>query len=333
VKIPADEARAACARALEACGVPRPDAASTAEVLVGAEMDGVGSHGLSRLPQYVRQLRAGALNPRPSFRWVETRPAAATLHADRALGPVAALAAADAAVERAGAYGVAAIAVRGAGHVGPLAAYVSRVAHAGLVGIAFANTPPAMAPWGAGRPVLGTNPIAFAAPAQPRPVVVDLSLTVAARGKILTAAKTGDPIPEGWAVDAAGRPTTNAAAALGGALLPAGGEKGYALAVMVELLAGALAGGVLSEALPMPWIDPGKTSAPGFLICALAPDAFGGADAFARLAARLGELVAASGGRLPGARRWSSRARGERDGVDVPASLAAELAEAGVQWG
>jgi len=325
MRVAADLARAEVARALRGLGVPDADALGTAEVLIEAELDGVGSHGLARMPQYVQQLRTGALNARPAFRWEALRPGVATLYADHALGPVAALAATDAAVARARECGVGAVAVRGSGHVGPLSAYVIRAALSGAVALAFANTPPAMAAWGAASPVLGTNPIAIAAPGMPHPIVVDSSLTVAARGKILSAAKTGAPIPAGWAVDAHGRPTTDAKAALNGALLPAGDAKGYALSVLVEILAGVLAGDVLSAELPMPWVDPDKTSAPGFLLVAFAVDAFGDGAAFARRAAALRETIVATGGRVPGDRRWASRADQAAQGIEVGDALAGEL--------
>jgi len=183
------------------------------------------------------------------------------------------------------------------------------------VGLAFANTPSALAP----GPVLGTNPIALAAPMEPEPLVVDLALSVASRGKVLERAQRGEPIPEGWAVDREGRPTTDPKAALEGALLPIGGGKGLALAVLVEVLAGALAGGVLGLDLPLPWERPEAPSYPGLLLLALDPEEMTASLSSALW--RLRERLVGAGGRLPGERRQGIRARLMQEGIQLPREL------------
>lgn len=293
-------------------GLPEEGAKAFAEVLVEAELEGLRSHGLARLPIYTAQLERGGLNPRPrmALRWV--RPGLALLDADGAPGPWAALEAVAALVPVAKEQGLAAVAVRRAGHVGPLGPYVRRLAQAGLVGLAFANTPPALAP----GPVLGTNPMALGAPMEPEPLVVDLALSVVSRGKILERAQRGEPIPEGWAVDREGRPTTDPKAALEGALLPIGGGKGLALAVLVEVLAGALAGDVLSSELPLPWKVPESPLYPGFLLIAV--EFQGVADRLPLRLQRLREDLKGVGGRLPGDRRRDVRARLAQEGIEIP---------------
>jgi len=306
-----------------ALGLSREHADAMAEVLLEAEMEGNAGHGLSRLPQYTQQLRAGGLNARPAMRLERTRPAVAVLHADGAPGPVAGLQAVRELLTLAREQGSAALAVRDAGHVGVLSAYVGRLAQGGLVALAFANTPPALHP----GPVLGTNPIALGAPAEPEPVVVDTSVSVVARGKIMAAAKRGEPIPEGWAVDQQGHPTTEAKAALEGALLPIGGGKGYALAVLVEVLAGTLAGAVLSPELPLPWAPPEQAAKPGLLLLAFDPAAFG--PGYGERIARMVEALEAAGGRIPGARRARLREEALREGLELGEALRAELAKLG----
>lgn len=229
-------ARALAASALRAAGASAEAAHHTAEALARADLDGIASHGLSRVPAYVAQLRAGKVkgDAVPSV----TRPAEATVAVDAADGlayPAIATALAWAASllpQR----GVIAAGVRNSHHAGALGLFVEDLARtAGAFAIAFTNSPAGIAPAGSGTPLFGTNPIAFACPMTGRdPLVIDLSLSMVARGRIMVAAQKGEPIPEGWATDAAGRPTTDARAALAGAMLPIGGAKGAALVLMVE---------------------------------------------------------------------------------------------------
>lgn len=293
-------------------GLPEEGARAFAGILVEAELEGLRSHGLARLPIYTAQLERGGLNPRPEMRLSQVRPGLLLLEADGAPGPWAGLRAVEALVPLVQRQGLAGIAVRGAGHVGPLGPYVRRLAQAGLVGLAFANTPPALAP----GPVLGTNPIALGAPMEPEPLVVDLALSVVSRGKVLEHAQRGEPIPEGWAVDRHGHPTTDPQAALQGALLPMGGGKGLALAVMVEVLAGALAGRVLGLDLPAPWERPEARRGPGLLLLGIDAPALSGD--LAHGLSRLAQALEAAGGRLPGKRRAQSRARLMEEGIEVP---------------
>ncbi|MEM2001799.1 MAG: Ldh family oxidoreductase, partial [Candidatus Methanomethylicaceae archaeon] len=292
-------------------GLPEEGARAFADILLEAELEGLRSHGLARLPIYTAQLERGGLNPRPQMRLSRVRPSLLLLEADGAPGPWAGLRAVEALVPVVQDQGIAAIAVRDAGHVGPLGPYVRRLAQAGLIGMAFANTPPALAP----GPVLGTNPLALAAPMEPEPLVVDLALSVVSRGKILEHALQGKPIPEGWAVNCEGLPTTDPKAALDGALLPIGGHKGIALAILVEVLAGVQAGRVLSVDVPFPWKNPERPVYPGLFLVGVAPlDIEGLKDMLCRLE---GFLVNA-GGRLPGRGRASKKRDVWRSGLELP---------------
>ena len=330
--VPADVLRPAVTALLRDEGLPPDHAANVADVLVEADLQGLGSHGVARLPQYLRQLRTGGLIARPHLRMERTAASAAVLHGDHALGPVAALRATAELEAMASEAGVAVIAVRGAGHVGPLSAYVERLASADLVALAFVNSAPAIAATGGSTPILGTNPIAFAVPGTPDPLVVDLSLSVAARGKILQAAKEGTAIPGDWAVDETGSPTTDPERALAGALLPIGGAKGFALALVVEVLSGVLAGGMLSSDLDLPWERPeSRASTPGLFLLALDPSLLGSRDEQRATLSRLGDVVRATGGRLPGERRRDARRRNERDGIALPDGLRTTLREMGLR--
>ena len=203
---------------------------------------------------------------------------------------------------------------------------MERLAEAGLVALAFGNTPKAMAPWGGRQPLFGTNPIAFAVPQRARPpMVVDMALSQVARGKILTAAQKGEAIPEGWAVDERGAPTTDATAALKGALQPIGGAKGAALALMVEVLAVALTGARFGYEATSFFDADGAPPGVGQLLIAIDPGAFGGSDVFGDRIAALAGMIEGDGARLPGTRRIALREKAQREGVTVDSKLLADV--------
>lgn len=310
-----------------AYGISLQDSEVLADVLLEAELEGLSGHGLSRLPIYLGQIAAGGLKAKPQMKLRRLSPCVLLLNADLSIGPVAGNRAVMELLQVSRESGIGAIAVRNAGHVGALSYYVKQLATRNHVAVAMANTPSAMAAWGGKRPLLGTNPIAFAVPASPEPVVVDLALSVASRGSILTAARQNTDIPGNWAVDARGMPTTDPHEALRGALLPAGAAKGYALAVMVEILAGVLAGDILSSELPFPWDEPHRPSVPGLFIFALDGDLFPNAPA------RLEELVRQierNGGRVPGSRRRLLREERKTRGIPLSEELCARLRECGM---
>jgi (2R)-3-sulfolactate dehydrogenase (NADP+) len=325
VVVPA-ELEALIAAALAACGTSEGNARSVARALAQAEIDGQKGHGLSRVPSYAAQAKRGKVDGHAIPEVRQTRPG--TLLVDVKNG--FAFPAFDLAIARlpeiARSNGIAAAGFARSHHFGVAGRHVERLAEAGLVALAFGNTPSAIAPWGGKRPMYGTNPIAFAAPLRGRPpIVVDLALSQVARGKILTAAQRGEPIPAGWAVDEQGEPTTDAAAALKGALQPIGGAKGAALALMVEVLAVALTGARFGFEASSFFDAQGGPPGVGQLLIAIDADAFAGSGV---MADRLADLVAAiepGGGRLPGARRIALREKAQREGVSVDAKLLGEV--------
>jgi (2R)-3-sulfolactate dehydrogenase (NADP+) len=325
--IAAAELEGLIAAALVASNTSPTNARSVARALTQAEIDGQKGHGLSRVPSYAAQARAGKVDGHASPELRQTRPA--TLLVD--VGNGFAYPAFDLAIARlpelARASGIAAAGFTRSHHFGVAGYHVERLAEAGLVALAFGNTPSAIAPWGGSRPLYGTNPVAFAAPLRGRPpILIDLALSQVARGKILRAAQKGEPIPAGWAVDEQGKPTTDAAAALKGALQPIGGAKGAALALMVEVLSVALTGARFGFEASSFFDAEGPPPGVGQLLIAIDGDAFAGADALAaRVAALAGRIEGNGEARLPGARRIALREKAKAEGVTVDAELLAQV--------
>ena len=313
------------ATAFERCGTRAEAAASVARALVGAEADGLKGHGLSRVASYAAQVRTGKIDGQAQVGVHQSRPAVFMLDAAHGFAYPALDAAVRLLPDAARAQGIAAASITRSHHCGAAGRPVEALAERGCLALLFANTPAAMAPWGGSRATFGTNPIAFACPLEGRaPIVVDLSMSKVARGNIVAAKARGEPIPQGWALDAEGRPTTDPAAALTGTMVPLGDAKGTALALMVELLAAGLTGsrfaGEASSFLDAAGDPPGT----GQLILAFDPSAFaaGTAGRFAALASSIEEQ---DGARLPGARRLAARARAEAEGLVVSDVLLAEI--------
>jgi (2R)-3-sulfolactate dehydrogenase (NADP+) len=276
------------------------------------------------VPTYAAQAKVGKVDGFATPAVERRRPGAAVVDAAHGF----AFPAIDAAVallpEMARAAGVACAAIHRSHHCGAAGHPVERLAEHGLVAMMFANTPAAIAPWGAAKPVFGTNPIAFACPLPGRPpVVVDLALSKVARGNILAAKQKGERIPRGWALDAAGEPTTDPDAALAGTMLPLGDAKGTPLVLMVELLAAGLTGANFAAEASSFLDDKGPPPGTGQLIVAFDPAAFGGSgEHFARL---IGAIETQPGARLPGSRRLAARRKAADEGVPVSEALLAEI--------
>jgi (2R)-3-sulfolactate dehydrogenase (NADP+) len=322
-------ARALAVKVLGAAGVSAGNASAVADALVAAEADGLASHGLSRLPAYADQAKAGKVAGAAVPTVTEAAPAAIMVDAcDGFAFPAIALGLARAR-DIAPKMGVVAIGVTNSHHFGAAGYHIEPLARAGLVALAFGNSPAAIAPWGGTTGLYGTNPIAFACPrlmpdGSDAPLVIDLSLSKVARGKIMVAAQRGEAIPEGWALDAAGKPTTDAKAALAGTMLPLGDAKGAALVLIVELLSAALTGAHFGYQASSFFDAKGPPPRVGQFFLVIDPGRFG-----AGFPARVGTLAAAilaqPGTRLPGDRRLAARAKAARDGVVIPDALAREL--------
>jgi (2R)-3-sulfolactate dehydrogenase (NADP+) len=321
-----EEAREHVRAAFTACRTSPTNAEAVADALVRAELDGIASHGLARVPANAAQARAGKVDgyAEPKV----TRPMPGTVRVDAATGfaypalraglPVLA----DAARQQ----GTAAAAIANSHHAGVLGHVVEDLAAQGLVAMAMTNTPAGIAPWGGRRALFGTNPIAFATPLPGRqPLVVDLSLSRVARGKIMLAAAKGEPIPEEWAFDAHGNPTGDAKAALAGTMAPMGDAKGAQLVLMVELLATMLTGANFAWQASSMFDEKGGPPRLGQFILAIVPDGFGNAGAVEHAGRLAAEMESEAGVRLPGSRRLAERQRVAREGIRLEETLASSI--------
>ena len=322
---PAD-AEALATRALVACGTSQDNATSTARALVAADIDGQGGHGLSRLPAYAAQVKVGKIGGKavPAF----TRTRAGSIHVDAKGG--FAYPALDIAIDVLPALaleaGVAAAGISASHHIGQAGRTVERLANAGLVALVVSNTPAAMAFAGGTKPMMGTNPLAFAAPIPGRaPLVIDLALSLVARAKIVAAQKAGKSIPADWATDASGQPTIDPAAGLAGALAPIGGPKGAALALMVEILCGALAGGRYGWEASSFLDDRGGSPAVGQMLLVFDTNAFGGGGFSARMQGLVSAIESDPGVRIPGDRRLAARERAKTQGISISPELHTQI--------
>jgi (2R)-3-sulfolactate dehydrogenase (NADP+) len=318
------DATAWLAAAFERHGCSAANARSVARALIAAEADGLVGHGLSRLPTYLQMVKSGkidgwakptATRQRPGVLAVDAAYGFAYPAIDLALAELPAIATSQ---------GIATASIARSNHCGAAGLPCEALARQGLVALLFANTPSAMAPWGGRTPVFGTNPIAFAAPRDGHdPAVVDLALSKVARGPIAAAKQRGDGIPEGWALDSDGNPTTDAAKALSGTMIPLGDAKGAALALMVEVLAACLTGANLAFEASSFLDGEGAPPATGQLIVAIDPAAFGHARFGERMATLIDAIERQPGARLPGSRRYANRARAARDGIMIPLAIRA----------
>lgn len=302
------------------------NARSVARALAAAEATGQSGHGLRRLAAYAAQAASGKVDGHAVPSAAEPAPAAITVDAAHGFAYPALDLAVARLPERARQCGIALAAIRRSHHCGVAGLPVERLAEQGLVALMFANAPAAMAPWGGRTALFGTNPIAFAAPlAGAAPLVVDLSLSKVARGKIMAARQKSEAIPAGWAFDADGRPTTDAAAALAGTMAPLGDAKGTALALMVELLAAGLVGANYAYEASSFFDADGAPPGVGQLLIAIDPQRIGGAGATARFAELAARIEADGGSRLPGRRRQELRRQAESAGVAVDDDLLREI--------
>lgn len=317
---------------LAAAGMPPADAAVSAGLLAETQLYGIESHGVAHLPVYVRRLVEGGVAAAPQLAFERRGSAASVLDGGNGLGVLVAWRALEHACNLAREAGIGACAVRNSNHFGAAFPLVARAAQDGLVALAFSNAAPTMAPYGGREPVLGTNPLAAAFPCHDGPpIVIDMATSAASRGVIRRAARAGKPIPGDWALDEAGKPTTDAAAALKGTVQPLGGAKGYALTLMVELLCTTLAGGAGGFDVRNLNDDAVEPALVSHLFVALDPGKFAGADIGAAISTRLRDRIgnsARSGDeapRMPGARAHASADRRRADGIPLSQELVASL--------
>lgn len=322
VRLQPEVARDLVVSVLEHHGTSAHNAASVARALVAAEIDGQAGHGLSRLPSYAAQSATGKVDGRATAVVVARKPAAVRIDARGGFAYPAMDLAIELVGERAYIAGVAAAAVYRSHHFGQAGYHVERLAERGIAALVFGNSPQAIAPWGGREGLFGTNPIAFAAPRTAgAPIVIDLSLSKVARGKVMVAAEENRPIPEGWALDADGMPTTDARAALAGTMLPMGDAKGAALVMMVEIIAAALTGANFGFEASSFFSAEGPPPGVGQLLLGFDPGFLAGGGFAPRLDELLDRMLAQPGVRVPGDRRLEARAMAADHGIEIPGPL------------
>lgn len=315
VALSADAVGAAASAALVAVGVPEPDAEVVVTSLLRAELDGASGHGLMRFPVLLERLRVGASSPVADLRPIHEMPAAVVLDAGNAIGQVVAVRAMERAVALARTSGVGLVTVRESTHMGRARDAAVHAASRGMVGLVLSNASPRLVRGAGARRLLGNNPIACAVPGRERPVVVDVSPGVTTVGSIRLAALEGRPLEEGWALDTEGRPTTDAEAGFAGGMLAIGGHKGWALALMIDLLTGVLSGGaVASEVGPTQSTSREQRVSHTFL--AVDPAGLGGVEQVHARVDDLRALVVGAGGEPP-------RLPGEASAIDVDGAVVA----------
>ncbi|HZZ95084.1 MAG TPA: Ldh family oxidoreductase [Usitatibacter sp.] len=328
----ADLTALAC-RALEGLGVDPDDAARVVRILVLGDLFGHHTHGVLRLESYGERLAIGGINPQPLIREEQLAPALMRIDGDNALGPLVGMQALEGAMRCARNFGIGLVLVRDSNHFGAISPYSYIAAGEGFATIIGTNASVTIAPTGGKEARLGNNPIAFGVPNPGgAPIILDMAVSVAARGKIRDALKRGKPIPDTWAVDRDGHPTTDPQAALDGFLLPVGGYKGYGLSAIVDLFAGLLSGASFLTNV-VPWMEePGKPQGLGHFFIAIDTRVLGGAE---WLASRMGDFASILHGTppaepgqpvlLPGEKELRNLAHHRQHGVPIETSVLDKL--------
>ena len=337
-RIPAADLEAFVARAFTAVEVPPRDAASIAELMTRADLSGADGHGVFRLPQYIRRIKGGAVNVRPNIRIEREAPAMALVNGDNGMGHLVMRFATEKAIEKARAAGVAWVGVQWSNHAGPASLYASMPIAHGMIGLYLAvGNANHLAAWGGLDMLLSTNPLAVGVPAASEPpVVLDMATTVAAYGKVKTAAQRGEMMPEGWMIDREGKPLTDPARAAEGLLVPIGGYKGYGLALVIGLLAGNLNAAAIGRAVVDFNNDDVSPTNTGHAIVAINIEMFRPLDEFKRSVDELVRDLRASKRlpgvdsiRLPGEQSHAKREERRALGIPLPEPLLRNLHQLG----
>ncbi|CZF86496.1 Ldh family oxidoreductase [Grimontia marina] len=327
VFIDPSEVKSLTAQALEKAGVTPANAKSVADALIQAEIDGQSGHGLARLSAYIEQVKCGKVmgdatpkveTPKPGVCHINAELGFAFPAMDKLVSLLPAMAKAQ---------GIALATVNRSHHFGQAGFHAERIANQGCIALVFSNSPSAIAPWGGKKALFGTNPIAFACPRNGAPpLVIDMSLSKVARGKVLVARKHGESIPEGWAIDAEGKPTTDADAAIKGSMLPIGDAKGAALTLMVEILSATLTSALYGFEASNFFDTEGEPPAIGHAVIAI-DTSVSGTQFAERLELLLNTMCEQEGVRLPGERRIVRREYVLKEGLHLTDATMKELRE------
>ena len=288
--VPYSELRTRVRDIFAAYGMPPADADRVSECLVEADLRGIASHGVNRIPIYTKRFRLKLVDPQPALKITAPTPATTHVDGDNGMGFIVATRAMATAIDAARTFGIGMALASHSNHFGIAANYLLQALNVGMASIVFTNASPAMPIWGGRTPFLGTSPLGMAVPGgdEKPPLVLDMATAVAARGKIRRAAERGESIPEGWALDEQGHPTTDAAAAYKGILLPLAGPKGSGLSLMMEALGGVMSGAAFGGGVKNQYLDFETPQNVGHFFLAFRPDVF---VAHEEYGARMDELV------------------------------------------
>jgi (2R)-3-sulfolactate dehydrogenase (NADP+) len=314
--------------ALLRAGAHETMAETAAQHLVRAEEQGLPTHGMSRVPFYCSMLRSGRADGKARPSMAADKAAVCLIDNADGLPYESAAWAIEEVIQRARRNGIGFAGIRNSAHVGVLGIHLLKVAEAGMVGVAFTNSPAAIPPWGGRKALFGTDPVAFAFPRKgAQPIVVDLALTTVTRGKIMVAMQKGEKIPEGWALDRHGKPTTDPKEAIEqGSLFPIGGTKGAMLALAFELVCAALTGAAIGPEADSFFSEQGNKPRTGQAFLAIDPGALAGMEKyFERVETVVRCMLADEGVRLPGAKRFASEKKLQREGIEVADDLMAKI--------
>jgi (2R)-3-sulfolactate dehydrogenase (NADP+) len=328
MKKPAQELFQLARTALERAGAHAGMAQAAARHVVQAEEHGLPTHGMSRVPFYCSMLRNGRADGAAHPAMIADRAGACLIDNRDGLPYVSAQWAIEEAIQRARRNGIGFAGIRNSAHVGVLGIHLLPVAQAGLVGFAFTNSPAAIPAWGGKKALFGTNPIAAVFPRKGKqPIVVDLALTTVVRGRIMMAMRRGERIPEGWALDRHGKPTTDPKEAIEhGSLFPIGGAKGAMLALMFELICASLTGAAIGPEADSFFSEQGNKPRIGQAFLAIDPSALAGTQMFSeRVETVVQTMLADPEVRLPGARRFAAEKASRTGGIEIPDDLAAQI--------
>lgn len=333
-KVEAERLREFISSAFLACGMPEGNAARMGELMAEADIGGQDGHGVFRLPMYIKRIRAGGMSVDPDIKVISERTATALLDGGNGPGHLVMSRAAELAMEKAKTCGVAWVGARHSNHAGPAFLYARMPLAKDMIGIYVAvGSANHMPPWGGTDLLLSTNPISVAIPSNNRPdIVLDMATTVAAYGKVKTAADRGETMPEGWMIDKRGQPLTDPKRSGEGLLLPIGGPKGYGLSLIFGLLAGTLNGAAFGKDVVDFNADPKATTNTGHFVIALDIAAFADVDAFKRQIDGVWDEMKSSallpgveGIRLPGERLSATSSEHLANGIAIPEALGARL--------
>jgi len=339
VSVPA--LRSYCHEVLQAIGMPQGEAELLADTLLWANLRGIDSHGVNRFGTYVRRILGGGIKTPAKMSFVSNKGAVGVLDAGGAAGQIATKFAMDSAQERANQFGIGAIAIRNSNHFGAAGYFTTKAAEAGYIGMIWSGASPRLAPWGSRQRMIGNNPWSIAVPtASGGVIMLDIANSVVALGKIRNALARGEQIPEGWAQDKDGRPTTDPAAAIEGNLMFIGGHKGSGISLMIDLIGPVLASAASGPSvLGLAGVD-AKTQNVGHLLMALDPQAFDPEGNYAKRVEEYANVIrkappAAGVDQvlMPGDKEIETELARLKDGVSLPRKVYDELAAAGQPYG